>query len=134
MTIRITNTSRSACSLKGWPTLVFVSPSGSVLATNVSHNGGPGVGFQRPTRVTLGPGTTPSAGFVVLSRDFPAENFTCQNVSVIRVSLPSVAGVFDETGFRQIMEYHLCDPGHPVIISAIVKSSALSGFAPPNLP
>jgi hypothetical protein len=128
LTVRLVNISRASCSLKGWPTLAFVSPAGKVVATTVSHTDEPGPAFLKPATIRLASGMTPTAGFVVESRDIPTVNATCQNVSAIRVALPGVAGVFN-VPVLNTMTYHLCEPGHPVTISAIVKAGVLYEYA-----
>ena len=133
LTIRVENVSTTPCWLKGWPTLAFVRPSGAIVATTVSHSGGPGAAFAKPEPVKLTPGRNPTAGFVVLSRDIPTDDNACHDVSAILVSLPNVRGSFNATSFRPLVDYNLCNPGNPVSISAIVKAPLIAGYAPANL-
>lgn len=128
LTVRITNTSATACALSGWPIVTFTGTGGGAIATNVAHLG-PGLAFRAPATIILRPGLTSTAGFVVTSRDIPSENNTCQSVSAIRVSLPRVFGTFAGTALQHLSSYHLCDPGHPVDVSAIVKDAVLDGYA-----
>ena len=129
LTVRITNTSATACALGGWPIVTFTRAGDGVIATNVAHLG-PGPAFRAPATIVLRPGLTSTAGFVVTSRDIPSENNICQSVSAIRVSLPRVAGTFAGSTLQHLSSYHLCDPGHPVDISGIVGDAVLDGYAP----
>lgn len=113
----LTNSSHSACTIDGYPTVVLIGPSGDVDA-QVSHSAPGEIFSNSPASVTLEPGVTGSAGFVVAYTDVQSNGQTsCPEVDVIELTMP------DENGqFHAARRFYPC--GAPSISVSPVVSGA----------
>lgn len=130
VTVRVTNLSRTACSVAGRPRLSFVGASGRTLRTSIGHHG-PGVAFATPKHVVLEPAT--SAGFVFTSLDDMEPTFVCLEASVVRVRLPGVTGERVVQLADAEWPYALCavpPTAAAVNISAMVPAEEADSYAP----
>lgn len=133
-TLRITDISAEPCALDGYPQVTFLGNSAAALHVSVSH-AGPAAAFARPRPIVLDPSSSPTAAFVITSRDDMAPQQRCGRVTAVRAVLPAKAGTFLSPAIPP--PYQLCTPGpapatapFPVDISAIVNNSVAAGYAP----
>ncbi len=82
----LTNSSGSTCSLNGYAALEFYDASGSLLATELVHNGTSAVTRFMPVPVTLEPSA--SASFNVAYSDVSASQGSCSASSYVAIALP----------------------------------------------
>jgi len=137
VTVRITDISATACSIEGSPDIAFRGPIGTSLRTSVTHIG-PGQAFEPPKRTALVPSSSPTAAFVITSRDDMVATQRCARVSFLRVTLPAVVGVSLVGDLQAQFPYRLCQglPNPPVSvpfsvnISSIVSDAVAAGYAP----
>lgn len=95
--VTIANIGTSACSLGGYPDVSFTVGSG-VSEPTVVHTGQARVFKIAPTLVTLAPGGSASAGFVVEYYTQPEDGeTTCPQVSGFDVTFTSPGGTFEVT-------------------------------------
>ena len=137
VTVRITDISATACSIEGSPDIAFRGPIATSLRTTVAHIG-PGQAFEPPKRTVLVPSSSPTAAFVITSRDDMVATQHCARVSILGVTLPAVAGVFQVDDLQAQFPYRLCQglPNPPVSvpfsvnISPIVSDAVAAEYAP----
>ncbi|MDA8309742.1 MAG: DUF4232 domain-containing protein [Actinomycetota bacterium] len=130
VTVRVTNVSRTTCSVAGRPMLSFVSASGRTLRTSIGHHG-PGVAFATPKRVMLTPAT--SAGFVFTSLDDVEERLVCHEARAVHLRLPGVAGERVVQLADAEWPYALCalPPATATVnVSALVPAKDTDSYAP----
>lgn len=130
VTVRVTNVSRTTCSVAGRPTLSFVGASARTLRTSIGHHG-PGMAFATPKRVVLAPAT--SAGFVFTSLDDVEERLVCQEARALHLRLPGVAGERVVQLADAEWPYALCalPPATATVnVSALVPAKETDSYAP----
>jgi len=86
--IRLTDTSSSPCSLRGYPVVRFLSKGGAVMPVTVGHT----TSFYGVlATVVLEPGKAASAGFLVTGYDFSATGgVSCPTATSMTVRLPKM--------------------------------------------
>jgi hypothetical protein len=121
--VEIVNTSDTACSLDGRPTVTLIggsqpSQSGPLSAT-VQETGEGNAFSIAPAKLTLPP-TAVAVGFLVQSSDVPSDGETaCPVVTSISVTLPGM-----KTALPIGEKFSACG-GPTISVSAIVKETVL---------
>lgn len=123
-TIGIENSSAAVCTLDGRPGVALVGKrvngtTGPIPVT-VKTTGSAAVFAIAPATVTLNPGATAAAGFLIQSSDVPENGETaCPEVQSLRVSLPGSAAVYPVGA-----SFTACG-GPTISVSAVVASDQL---------
>jgi uncharacterized protein DUF4232 len=122
--VEVVNTSSSACSLDGRPTVSLIGAvqgsQAAPLPATVQETGEGTVFSIAPSTLTLPPSGVVAAGFLVQSSDVPSDGEqTCPVVSSMSVTLPSVASPLS------VEEAFTACGGPSISVSAIVEASAL---------
>ena len=136
---KVTNSSKIACDLSGYPALEFFTGTTSAprpLAVNVSHEG-PGIAFAaHPRLIVMGPSATATsagkqAAFVFTSADFASDGSdNCPQVSSIVVRLPQTG-----QGTRVFLWYPslVCRSPASAGVSSFFPASSLDSYTLPDL-
>ncbi len=136
---KVTDSSKNACDLSGYPTVEFFTGTTSAprpLAVNVSHEG-PGIAFAaHPRPIVVGPSATATsadkqAAFVFTSADFASDGSdNCPLVSSIVVRLPQTG-----QGTRVFLWYPslVCRSPASASVSSFFPASSLDSYTLPDL-
>jgi hypothetical protein len=135
---KVTNSSKLACVVSGYPRMQFFTGTPRaprVLAVDVAH-GGPGIAFAaHPRPLALEPSASSAsaatgAAFVFASGDTPFEGSSCPQVTSVVVRLQDAG-----RGTRVFLWYPSNMCGRPPFagVSAFFPLSSLDGYARPAL-
>ncbi len=122
--VNVVNTSTVACTLEGRPGVTLVGAAqgsqAAPLQTTIRTTGEGSVFDIAPAKLTVSPGSSATAGFMVESSDVPSDGEqTCPVVSSMEVTLPGIASSFT------VAETFTACGGPTISVSAIVPGSAL---------
>lgn len=122
--VNVVNTSTVACTLEGRPGVTLVGATqgsqAAPLQTTIRTTGEGSVFDIAPAKLTVSPGSSATAGFMVESSDVPSDGEqTCPVVSSMEVTLPGIASSFT------VAETFTACGGPTISVSAIVPGSAL---------
>ena len=122
--VGVENTSTSACSLDGRPSVSLIGAlqgaKSGPLTTTVQTTGSEPVFSIAPSTFTLLPTASVSVGFLVQSSDVPTDGEqTCPVVSSVSVGLPGISSEFS------VAEKFTACGGPTISVSAIVKAAEL---------
>jgi len=122
--VAVENTSATACSLDGRPSVSLIGAlqgaQSGPLSSTVQTAGSEAVFSIAPSTLTLPPSGSVSAGFLVQSSDVPTDGEqTCPVVSSMSVRLPGIASKFS------VAEQFTACGGPTISVAAIVKAAAL---------
>jgi len=130
----LTNRSRAACSVKGYPRIALSDAAGAVLPFRYSRGGGAYVTARKPAAVVLSPG----ASAYVLVAKYRCDAGIARKAATIRLALPRRGAAFvgrEAVGPGGSASLAYCrggrrDPGQAVTVSPMQPTrQATSSFS-----